>query len=118
MFGVCSHLEADHPHRALKDAKATITLAPNWHRGYYRKGMAQLKLDRPSHALAAFKDGLEVEPDSSELKNMLATTQHAINQLARNEAARQEPTDEDICRRLLEKVQLMLRLASSDSVGR
>eukprot|EP01102_Stenamoeba_stenopodia_P015776 TRINITY_DN5429_c0_g1_i1.p1 TRINITY_DN5429_c0_g1~~TRINITY_DN5429_c0_g1_i1.p1 ORF type:complete len:268 (+),score=76.49 TRINITY_DN5429_c0_g1_i1:233-1036(+) len=56
---------------ALKDAEECIKVKSNWAKGYYRKGMALVSLKRLLDSEAAFKEGLQYEPENAEIKKKL-----------------------------------------------
>ncbi|KAI3874421.1 hypothetical protein MKW92_015019, partial [Papaver armeniacum] len=55
--------------KALVDASACIVLRPYWPKGYYRAGVAHSLLKRYNKAEKAFLAGLELSPNSQELKD-------------------------------------------------
>jgi stress-induced-phosphoprotein 1 len=52
---------------ALKDAEKTIELAPEFVRGYERKGTVQFFMKKYEDAVQTYQDGLKVEPNNQEL---------------------------------------------------
>lgn len=54
---------------ALNDANKTVSLKPSWSKGYSRKGSALAFLERFEEAIAAYEEGLKLEPDNQQLKN-------------------------------------------------
>ena len=59
-------------HNALADARFCIELAPNFVKGFYRKGVALSNLNKHTAASVAFTAGLEIEPNNQALKDALA----------------------------------------------
>lgn len=53
--------------KALADAETTITLNPNWEKGYFRKGCVLEAMERYDEASAAFNIALKYNPQSSEV---------------------------------------------------
>ncbi len=51
----------------LKDAEKTIELAPDFVRGYERKGTVQFFMKKYEDAIETFQAGLKVEPNNQEL---------------------------------------------------
>ncbi|KAJ2078626.1 Hsp90 cochaperone [Coemansia sp. RSA 988] len=64
---------------ALKDAKETTKLMPNWPKGYSREGSALFGLSRFSDARDAYEAGLKHDPENALLKKGLADTETALN---------------------------------------
>ena len=56
---------------ALKDAETTIRLVPDWAKGYYRKGQAELEAELFSSAIATFQQGLRMCPEDEILMKEL-----------------------------------------------
>ncbi|KAF2284275.1 hypothetical protein GH714_020185 [Hevea brasiliensis] len=52
--------------KALADAETTITLNPQWEKGYFRKGCVLEAMERYADALAAFQTSLQYNPRSTE----------------------------------------------------
>ncbi|CAK0796794.1 unnamed protein product [Prorocentrum cordatum] len=67
-------LRLSRPVEALDDAELCTKLAPDFSRGFLRKGDAEKRLDRRVDAQASFRRGLEKEPESAAL-------QHALGEL-------------------------------------
>ena len=61
--------------KALKDAECCVKLRPDWPKGYSRLGAAQYALGRFDQALATYRRGLEIDPQSSALQAALRTTE-------------------------------------------
>lgn len=47
---------------AMKDAETTIRLAPEWAKGYYRKGQVEFTIEAYADAIASYKRGLKKSP--------------------------------------------------------
>ncbi|KAK4537896.1 hypothetical protein CDCA_CDCA14G3921 [Cyanidium caldarium] len=62
---------------ALADAERCVALAPDWVKGYSRKGAALLGLGRLAEARAAFEDGLQRDADNAGLRQGLADVERA-----------------------------------------
>lgn len=57
---------------ALDDAEKTVQIKPDWAKGYSRKGAAFSYLGRKDDAIAAYEEGLRLEPNNTLLKEGLA----------------------------------------------
>ena len=57
---------------ALNDAQKCINLKPFWSKGYARKAVALVGLKRIPMAIAAYTDGLKVDPHNQQLLSALA----------------------------------------------
>eukprot|EP00048_Salpingoeca_helianthica_P022418 m.18097 g.18097 ORF g.18097 m.18097 type:complete len:585 (-) comp7293_c0_seq1:25-1779(-) len=56
---------------ALRDAEKTVSLKPDWSKGYSRLGAALHGLRRYQEAAEAYEKGLKIEPDNKALKDGL-----------------------------------------------
>jgi len=78
---------------ALADAEKCVAADPNWLRGYQRKGTALQNLKRYAEAVAAFKKGLELEPNNAQIKQSLEDAEKLAkwehDQQKREEAAQE-----------------------------
>ncbi|KAK2980639.1 hypothetical protein RJ640_011447, partial [Escallonia rubra] len=72
--------------KALTDADTTITLNPNWEKGYFRKGCVLEAMERYDDALAAFHIALQHNPQSSEVSKKIKR----LSQLARDKKRAEE----------------------------
>ncbi|KAF3456947.1 hypothetical protein FNV43_RR01601 [Rhamnella rubrinervis] len=72
--------------KALADAETTITLNPQWEKGYFRKGCILEALDRYDDALAAFQTALQYNPQSAEVSRKIKR----ISQLIKDKNRAQE----------------------------
>lgn len=72
--------------KALADAEMTIQLKPTWEKGYFRKGCAFEAMDRLDEALAAYKEALQQNPQSTEV----ATKIKRLSQLVRDKKRTQD----------------------------
>ncbi|KAJ1519420.1 hypothetical protein ONE63_004712 [Megalurothrips usitatus] len=52
---------------ALADAEKTVSLKPEWGKGYSRKGSALAYLGRTDEAIEAYEEGLRVDPNNAQL---------------------------------------------------
>ncbi|XWS08931.1 hypothetical protein CRYUN_Cryun40dG0042500 [Craigia yunnanensis] len=57
--------------KALTDAETTITLNPQWEKGYFRKGCILEAMERYDDALAAFRIALQYNPQSAEVSRKI-----------------------------------------------
>ena len=76
----------------LKDAEKCIELAPEFGKGYSRKGHLQYFMKEYTKAMQTYEDGLKHDPESQELKDGLKRCIMAIN--AQNSGA-EELTEEE-----------------------
>lgn len=65
----------------LKDAEKCIELKPDFGKGYSRKGNIQFFMKEYDKAMETYKQGLEIDPDSEEMKDGL---QRCIRQISRS----------------------------------
>lgn len=72
--------------KALADAETTITLNPQWEKGYFRKGCVLEAMERYDDALVAFQIALQYNPQSSEVSKKIKR----VSQLARDKKRAQE----------------------------
>lgn len=72
--------------KALADAETTIKLNPTWEKGYFRKGCVLEAMERYDEAVAAFRDALQQNPQSTEV----ATKIKRLSLLARDKKRAQE----------------------------
>ncbi|XP_057524121.1 uncharacterized protein LOC130803905 [Amaranthus tricolor] len=57
--------------KALADAEMTISLHPNWEKGYFRKGCVLEAMERYDQALDAFQVALQHNPKSTEVSKKI-----------------------------------------------
>lgn len=57
--------------KALTDAETTVSLKPDWEKGYFRKGCVLEAMERYDDALAAFQIALKYNPQSSEVSKKI-----------------------------------------------
>ncbi|GLU08912.1 hypothetical protein SLE2022_257960 [Rubroshorea leprosula] len=72
--------------KALADAETTITLNPQWEKGYFRKGCVLEAMERYDDALAAFQTALQYSPQSAEVSRKIKR----LSQLAKDKKRLQE----------------------------
>ncbi|GLT74485.1 hypothetical protein SLA2020_462780 [Shorea laevis] len=72
--------------KALADAETTITLNPQWEKGYFRKGCVLEAMERYDDALAAFQTALQYNPQSAEVSRKIKR----LSQLAKDKKRVQE----------------------------
>ncbi|XP_050422554.1 stress-induced-phosphoprotein 1 [Adelges cooleyi] len=53
--------------KALEDAETTVSIKPDWPKGYSRKGTALAFLRRNDEATKAYEDGLKYDPNNQQL---------------------------------------------------
>lgn len=75
--------------KALSDAETTISLKPNWEKGYFRKGCILEAMERYEDATAAFQIALQHNPKSTELQRKIKR----LTQLAKEKKRVQEVED-------------------------
>ncbi|GFZ06973.1 stress-inducible protein [Actinidia rufa] len=64
---------------ALSDAEKAVQLKSDWPKGYYRVGTAHMGLRRYDDAVAAYKNGLEINPNNEALKSGLVAAESAAS---------------------------------------
>ncbi|KAJ8425804.1 hypothetical protein Cgig2_008853 [Carnegiea gigantea] len=72
--------------KALADAEMTISLSPNWEKGYFRKGCVLEAMERYDEALDAFQVASQYNPQSTEVSRKIKR----ISQLARDKKRAEE----------------------------
>ncbi|XP_073126615.1 uncharacterized protein [Henckelia pumila] len=72
--------------KALADAETTISLKPDWEKGYFRKGCVLEAMENYEDALAAFQLALKYNSQSSEVSRKIKR----LTQLARDKKRAQE----------------------------
>ncbi|OVA15535.1 Tetratricopeptide TPR-1 [Macleaya cordata] len=72
--------------KALADAEMTITLNPQWDKGYFRKGCILEAMERDDDAIAAFQIALQHNPQSTEVSKKIKR----LAQLAKDKKRVQE----------------------------
>ncbi|XP_050220284.1 U-box domain-containing protein 70 [Mercurialis annua] len=72
--------------KALADAETTITLNPQWEKGYFRKGCVLEAMEQYDDALDAFQTALQYNPQSTEVSRKIKR----ISQLAKEKKRAQE----------------------------
>ncbi|KAL8481683.1 hypothetical protein ACS0TY_027991 [Phlomoides rotata] len=72
--------------KSLADADKTISLKPDWEKGYFRKGCVLEAMERYEDALAAFQVALKYNPQSSEVSKKIKR----LTQLAKDKKRAQE----------------------------
>ncbi|KAL6548366.1 hypothetical protein OROGR_008787 [Orobanche gracilis] len=72
--------------KALSDADKTISLKPDWEKGYFRKGCALEGMERYEDAVAAFQVALKYNPQSYEVSKKIKR----LTQLARDKKRAEE----------------------------
>lgn len=71
----------------LKDAEECIRLAPEFAKGYSRKGHLQYFTKEYDKAIETYQEGLKHDPDNQELKEGLMRCVQAINKMNRGEVS-------------------------------
>lgn len=72
--------------KALADAEMTISIRPDWEKGYFRKGCILEAMERYDEAVDAFQVALQYNPQSSEVSKKIKR----ISQLARDKKRAEE----------------------------
>ncbi|KAI3937285.1 hypothetical protein MKW98_001856 [Papaver atlanticum] len=72
--------------KALADAETTITLNPQWDKGYFRKGCVLEAMERYDDAIAALQIALQYNPQSAEVSRKIKR----LGQLAKDKKRVQE----------------------------
>ncbi len=71
------HFNMGNFEKALEDGEKCLQMKPDFSRGYQRKGLALLKLNRVDEAIATFTKGSEIDPNNAQLKENLAEAKRA-----------------------------------------
>ncbi|KAH9289288.1 hypothetical protein KI387_033405, partial [Taxus chinensis] len=72
--------------KALADAETTIKLNPTWEKGFFRKGCVLEAMERYDEAVAAFREALQQNPQSTEVSTKIKR----LSLLARDKKRAQE----------------------------
>ncbi|XP_039001744.1 hsp70-Hsp90 organizing protein 2-like isoform X1 [Hibiscus syriacus] len=72
--------------KALTDAETTISLNPQWEKGYFRKGYILEAMEQYDDALAAFQIAVQYNPQSAEVSRKIKR----LSQLAKDNKRAQE----------------------------
>ncbi|KAL9255322.1 Stress-induced-phosphoprotein 1-like protein [Drosera capensis] len=71
--------------KALADADMTISLSPEWEKGYFRKGCILEALQRYDEALAAFQEALKYNSRNAEVSKKIKRLEQVIKEKRRSE---------------------------------
>lgn len=66
-----AYAKAGNYEQALEDAEKTVSLKPDWGKGYSRKGSALAYLGRYDASIKAYETGLQLDPTNAQLKSGL-----------------------------------------------
>ena len=80
----------EHRHAGEKDADKCIELAPDFSKGYSRKGHVLFFKKEYEKALEVYDKGLTIDPASQELKDGVLRCQQSIAKFLRGEASEEE----------------------------
>ena len=86
----------------MKDAEKCIELKPDFGKGYLRKGSLQFFMKEYEKAMETYKKGLEVDPESEEMKDGLKRCVQQINRSHFGHSLLDEPNG-DVCLDLREE---------------
>ncbi|XP_033312985.1 stress-induced-phosphoprotein 1 [Bombus bifarius] len=67
-----AHAKAGMYYQAVEDAEKTISLKPDWGKGYSRMGTALAYLGKLDASIKAYETGLQHDPDNAQLQSGLA----------------------------------------------
>lgn len=67
-----AYAKAQMYNKALEDAEKTVSLKPDWGKGYSRKGSALAYLGRYDESIKAYEKGLQLDPNNTQLRSSLA----------------------------------------------
>lgn len=67
-----AYAKAKQYEKALEDAQKTISIKPDWGKGYSRMGSALAYLGKLDESIAAYEKGLMLDPDNAQMKASLA----------------------------------------------
>ena len=68
--------------QALEDAEKTVSIKPDWAKGYSRKGSALAYLGRVADSIEAYEQGLKIDPNNEQIKQSLEELRMQRNQSA------------------------------------
>uniref|UniRef100_A0A1B6FAU5 Stress-induced-phosphoprotein 1 n=1 Tax=Cuerna arida TaxID=1464854 RepID=A0A1B6FAU5_9HEMI len=74
-----AYLKAGKYSEALADAETTISIKPDWTKGYSRKGSVLAYMERFDEALAAYRQGLKFEPNNPTLLEGISEVEKRVN---------------------------------------
>lgn len=72
------------PTEGLRDAEECIKLAPDFVKGYSRKGACQLLMREYDQAMETYQKGLEIDPDNEECKDGVRKCIQQLNRVRTN----------------------------------
>ena len=64
---------------ALSDAEKSLVLDPAWMKGFHRRGLALLALNRNEEAQAAYEQVLKLQPHNKVIKSCLVLFQRFLS---------------------------------------
>lgn len=67
-----AYAKAEKYEQALEDAEKTVTLKPDWGKGYSRKGSALAYLGRYDESISIYEKGLDLDKNNAQLRSGLA----------------------------------------------
>lgn len=67
-----AYAKAEKYKQALEDAEKTVSLKPDWGKGYSRKGSALAYLGRYEESINVYEKGLKLDPNNAQLRSGLA----------------------------------------------
>ncbi|XP_059485534.1 stress-induced-phosphoprotein 1 [Neocloeon triangulifer] len=75
-----AHAKAGQHFQALEDAQKTVSLKPDWPKGYSRKGSALVYVNRFDDAIEAYEEGLKLDPNNKQLQEGLEVAKKEAQQ--------------------------------------
>ncbi|XP_074307189.1 uncharacterized protein LOC141642313 [Silene latifolia] len=86
--------------KALADAEKTISLSPNWEKGYFRKGCILEAMERYNEALEAFQVASKYNPKSTEVSKKIKRISQLAKDKQRAEEVEKMRADVDVAKHL------------------
>ncbi|KAL9248650.1 Stress-induced-phosphoprotein 1-like protein [Drosera capensis] len=86
--------------KALADADMTISLSPQWEKGYFRKGCILEALQRYEEALAAFQEALKYNSQNAEVSKKIKKLEQVIKEKKRSKELASIRSNVDMARHM------------------
>ncbi|KAG6574966.1 Hsp70-Hsp90 organizing protein 1, partial [Cucurbita argyrosperma subsp. sororia] len=86
--------------KALADAEMTITLSPQWEKGYFRKGCVLEAMEKYDDALSAFQVALQYNPQSAEVSRKIKRISQLVKDKKRSQEVEKKRSNIDMTKHL------------------
>jgi tetratricopeptide (TPR) repeat protein len=73
-----AYLELSENQKCIDDCNESIKIDPNFHKSYFRKAKAQVNLDKLVDAIETLNEGLKIDKDREEMKDLLNDLVHEL----------------------------------------